>query len=167
MYVHTFVAVRLEDLIKQKHFNSEYHKLAVNLFVTSSWLSGIHHQIMKRHGLTMQQFNLLRILRGQKGKALSVNDLIERMIDKSSNASRLVDKLNEKGLVQRAVCPNDRRQVEVTITEQGLELLAVLDPELKEIENVLAGITPQEAGAINEMLDRIRTVYLEQQQTPL
>lgn len=112
----------------------------------------------------MQQFNLLRILRGQKGKALSVNDLIERMIDKSSNASRLVDKLSDKGLVHRAMCPNDRRQVEVTITDEGLKLLSLLDPELKKIERVLDGITPEEAETMNEMLDRMRTAYLAQQQ---
>lgn len=146
----------IEKAIKQSTFHSEYHKLAVNLMFTSSWLGNLHHQMMKPYALSIQQFNVLRILRGQKGQALSINSLIERMVDKSSNASRIVDKLEEKKLVVRSHCPEDRRQVDVVITEAGLKLLAELDQPMKEMENIFTSLTEIEARQMNFLLDKMR-----------
>jgi DNA-binding MarR family transcriptional regulator len=129
----------LEEDIKQVRFNSEYQKL-----------------MMKEYGLTGPQFNILRILRGQKGQPMSVNALIERMLDKSSNASRIVDKLEEKKLVLRKVCPNDRRQVEVTITSDGLQLLKQLDSPMDALEDLVKGISLDEAKLVNQLLEQIR-----------
>ncbi len=148
--------MRIEDEIKQPKFRSEYHKLAVNLAYTANWLSRITAQALKPHKLTPQQFNVLRILRGQHPNPASINLITERMIDKMSNASRLVDKLLDKGLVERTVCPTDRRQVDVRITDKGSKLLAELDPKLDEIEAVLRAIDPKDAEALNELLDKMR-----------
>ncbi|MFY7707612.1 MAG: MarR family winged helix-turn-helix transcriptional regulator [Flavobacteriales bacterium] len=146
----------LEEDIKQVRFNSEYQKLMLNIFYTSNWLGLKHSQLMKEYGLTGPQFNILRILRGQKGQPMSVNALIERMLDKSSNASRIVDKLEEKKLVLRKVCPNDRRQVEVTITSDGLQLLKQLDSPMDALEDLVKGISLDEAKLVNQLLEQIR-----------
>lgn len=149
----------LEEDIKQSKFGNEYHKLVINIIHTASWISLHHHQLMKAYGITLPQFNILRILRGQKGRPVSINTLIERMIDKSSNASRIVDRLEEKGLVLRKVCPEDRRQVEVTITENGLRLLESLDKPVQSLESQVHGISLGEAELVNQLLDKIKSKY--------
>jgi DNA-binding MarR family transcriptional regulator len=146
----------LEEDIKQVKFKSEYQKLMLNIFYTSGWLGLKHGQLMKEYGLTGPQFNILRILRGQKGQPMSVSALIERMLDKNSNASRIVDKLEEKKWVLRKVCPNDRRQVEVTITQEGLQLLKQLDAPVNGLENLVKGISLEEAVLVNQLLEKIR-----------
>lgn len=146
----------IEQAIKQPKFTNEYHKLIVNLLFTASWVDVRHQQFMKSYGITMQQFNVLRILRGQKGNPLSINCLIERMIDKSSNASRIVDKLEQKGYVLRTVCPNDRRQVEVRITEDGIAFIGQLDEPVKSLQQCAEGLTEEEAFLMNNLLDKIR-----------
>lgn len=154
----------LEEEIKQVKFHSQYHKLVVNIMHTASWLENHHQHMMKEFGVTLPQFNVLRILRGQKGKPLSINELIERMIDKSSNASRIVDKLESKQYVLRRVCSNDRRQVEVTITEKGLGLLKEMDEPIKSLELQVRGISEKEAETINILLDQIKSEYNKQKQ---
>lgn len=146
----------IEEAIRQPHFRNDYQKLAVNLYYTTSWLGSKHRDLFKSFDLTPPQFNILRILRGQKGQPLSVNALIERMIDKSSNASRIVDKLVEKKLVERTTCPNDRRQVEVRISEGGMELLAEIDPFMETFDQSFANLTIEEAQTLNTLLDKLR-----------
>lgn len=146
----------IEEEIKQSKFNDEFHKLAVNLMFTSSWLGDKHQQLIKPFGITLQQFNILRILRGQKGSPLSINELISRMIDKSSNASRIVDKLEEKEFVTRKTCPNDRRQVEVSITESGLAFINSLDTPMRGIRSYLENLSESEANLLNSLLDKLR-----------
>jgi len=142
--------------IKQAKFKNEYQKLLINILFTSNWLGAKHTCNLKPYGISSQQFNLLRILRGQHPKPATVNLLIERMLDKNSNASRLVEKLRVKKLVERATCPEDRRAVNVVITEKGLELLAEIDKHemafLKEMKN----ISEQEAEQMNFLLDKLR-----------
>lgn len=146
----------LEQAIQQPHFRSEFQKVAINVFYTSSWLSNKHRDLFKRFDITTQQFNILRILRGQKGKPLSVNALIERMIEPNSNASRLVDKLVDKKFVERAICPNDRRQVEVRILEDGLVFLSQVDPHIEALDGQFANLTLEEAKLLNHLLDKLR-----------
>ena len=146
----------IEEAIKQPKFTNEYHKLMVNLLYTASWVDVKHQQFMKNYGITVQQFNVLRILRGQKGNPLSINSLIERMIDKSSNASRIVDKLEQKGYVLRTVCPNDRRQVEVRITEEGIAFIGQLDEPVKSLQQHAHGLNLNEVELMNSFLDKIR-----------
>ncbi len=146
----------IEEAIRQPNFRNEYQKLAVNLYYTTSWLGTKHRELFKTFDLTPPQFNILRILRGQKGQPLSVNALIDRMIDKSSNASRIVDKLVEKKLVERTTCPKDRRQVEVRISKEGMDMLSELDPYMESFDQSFANLSIEEAQTLNTLLDKLR-----------
>ena len=144
------------DEIKSK-FNSEHQKATVNILYTSNRLYEVHSNSLKKFGLTPEQYNILRILRGQHPKPATVNLLIERMLNKMSNASRLVDKLVLKKMVIRKTCKEDRRAVDVLITQKGLDLLLMLEKAevvwLKEI-SVLSNA---EAKELNRLLDKIRS----------
>jgi len=148
--------MRIEDEIKQKKFKNEFHKAEVNLLFTSSWKSGKQSAIMKPYDISMQQFNILRILKGQSPHPAPLKLLTERMIDKMSNTSRLVDKLNKKGLVNRVNCETNRRQVDITITEEGMK---VCDRVTKELDSALENenkLTLDEAQELNRILDKMR-----------
>lgn len=142
--------------IKQSKFRNEYHKMLINIMFTCSWLSSKHAKHLKPYGISGQQYNILRILRGQYPKPATVNLLIDRMLDKNSNASRLVEKLRLKKMVERTTCPDDRRAVNVVITQKGLDILAELDKVeisfLKELKN----ISEKEAEMLNMLLDKLR-----------
>lgn len=142
--------------IKQSKFRNEHQKMLINILFTSNWLGAKHACSLKPYGISAQQFNLLRILRGQHPKPATVNLLIDRMLDKNSNASRLVEKLRLKKLVERATCPEDRRAVNVIITEKGLELLAEIDKNENTFLKELKNLSEKEAGQINYLLDKLR-----------
>ncbi len=142
--------------IKQSKFRSEFHKSIINLHFTASWLGEKQHGFFKSFGITAAQFNVLRILRGQHPKPSTVNLIIERMIDRMSNASRIVDKLERKGLVIRKQCPNDRRAVDVIISETGLELLTAIDEQMNEWEQKYKNLTEEESVQLNHLLDKFR-----------
>ncbi len=148
--------MKIEDEIKQSAFSSEYNKAIVNIIFTANWLLSRHNKALKEFNISSQQFNILRILRGQYPKPASINLLTERMLDKMSNASRLVDKLQTKGLVERSTCPEDRRQVNVVISEKGLTLLKILDEKMKKDEASFSFIEPKEYETLNKILDHIR-----------
>lgn len=143
--------------IKQKEFKSEYSKLMINVMYTASWLNTLQNSIFKEHKLTPQQYNSLRILRGQYPDAASVNLLKDRMIDKMSNVSRIIDKLKAKDLVTRRPCKHDRRQVDVKITDKGLKLLEAIDLQMVDWEKNLHTISPKEAAAASALLDKWRS----------
>ena len=119
--------MKLEDEIHQKKFSSEFQKLTINLIYTNNWIASKHAEYFKNSDITIQQYNVLRILRGQFPNPSSVKLIKERMLDKMSDASRIIDKLKIKKLVVRKECPIDRRSVDILITEKGLELLKSLD----------------------------------------
>ena len=146
----------IETDIKQSKFRNAYHKMALNLIYTTSWLANSQACLLKPYDLTTQQYNVLRILRGQHPNPVRVNDIIERMLDKMSNASRLVDKLLLKGLVKRTECPHDRRAVDVVITDSGLAILAELDNMQGEWEQKLQNLTEDEAYSLSSLLDKLR-----------
>ncbi|HNW00388.1 MAG TPA: MarR family transcriptional regulator [Chitinophagales bacterium] len=148
--------MKIEQAIKQDRFNDEYHKLFLNLLYTAGWLNIRQIQFFKQYDLSPQQFNILRILRGQYPNPASVNLLIERMLDKMSNASRLVDKLDAKGLVERRKCAADKRQVDVAITKKGMKLLEQIDKEIGNLDNMVGSLSKQEAKTMNELLDKMR-----------
>ncbi|MGK9476736.1 MarR family winged helix-turn-helix transcriptional regulator [Melioribacter sp. OK-6-Me] len=148
--------MRLEEEIKQKKFRNEFHKLAVNLYYTNNWLLNIHKSIFERFGITPNQFNILRILRGQYPESASVNLLKARMLDKTSDASRLVERLRIKGLVERNQCPNDRRRTNVIITDKGLKLLNDIDRHDDEFDRALSNLSENEAKLLNTLLDKLR-----------
>lgn len=147
----------IAEEIKQEVFKSEYNKAVVNIIYTNSWLQQKHLSVFKSFGLTTPQFNILRILRGQHPKPATVNLLIDRMLDKSSNASRIVDKLEEKELVKRVQCKDDRRAVDVYITKSGLNLLSRLDVVLDELQSSSKSLSEEESKTLNSLLDKIRS----------
>lgn len=146
----------IEQDIKQTNFKSPYSKAVINIFYTNNWLQSMQVEIFKPFDLTLQQYNVLRILRGQYPNPITVIAIIERMLDKMSNASRLVDKLLAKELVIRRLCPHDRRAVDVIITEKGLDLLDELDALQNQWEDKLHGLTENEALKLSELLDKMR-----------
>jgi DNA-binding MarR family transcriptional regulator len=142
--------------IKQEKFKNEHHKMLINILFTSSWLSSLHNSSLKPYGISTQQYNILRILRGQHPKPATVNLLIDRMMDKNSNASRLVEKLRLKKLVERAICPEDRRAVNVVITQKGLDLLVELDKLEASFLKGLKNLSNEQAEQLNFLLDKLR-----------
>ncbi len=149
--------MEIEKEIKQKHFKSEYHKLAVNLSFTSSWLNMLHAKVFRSFDISQQQFNVLRILKGQYPNPSSLILIRERMMDKSSNASRLIDKLEAAGYTKRKQCPNNRRQVDITITDKGLQLLEEINPEVDKLKDALGSLSIEEAKDLNQLLDKLRS----------
>ncbi len=148
--------MRLEDEIKQQRFTDAYRKLVPNLMYTGSWLHTLNSRMLKPYGLSPQQYNILRILRGQHPNPATVQLIKERMLDQMSNVSRLVEKLRVKGLVERRTCPSDRRAVDVLITEAGLELLEKIGEEEAQWFERFHTLTPEEAHRLNELLDKLR-----------
>ena len=146
----------ISEDIKQSHFKSEFNKAIVNIIYTNSWLNQSQVGFFKKFDITTPQYNLLRILRGQYPTPATVNLLIERMLDKSSNASRIVDKLEAKGLVERKQCSKDRRAVDVVITQKGLDLLSEIDTEMELWENSFKNLTEEECATLNVLLDKMR-----------
>lgn len=150
------IGMRIEDEIKQPVFKDIYHKAYLNLIFSAGWLQIRQAELFKPFGLTLPQYNILRILRGQHPKPATVNLLIERMLDKTSNASRIVDKLVAKNLVSRTQCEHDRRTVDVIITQAGLDLLDQIDKKIEVNHNGLTNLTTAEAEVLNQILDKIR-----------
>ncbi len=149
--------MRLEEEIKQnKKFTSEFEKLTVNILYTASWLEANNIQRFKPHGISPQQYNVLRILRGAAPKPTTLGDIASRMIDKNSNATRLVEKLRLKGYVKRDICESNRRQVDIMITKKGLDLLAAIDLENETWNKSMKTLTIAEAQAVNDALDKLR-----------
>ncbi len=154
--VYTYICtMKIEEEIKQNNFGNEYQKLAINQLFTGKWVSDLIANHLKPYGLSSQQYNVLRILRGAK-EALTVNAICDRMIDKMSNVSRLVDKLILKDLVVRKVNFNDRRQMDIEITTKGLELLKEIDEKDDLLFNKFSNLSLQEAKKLNELLDKLR-----------
>jgi DNA-binding MarR family transcriptional regulator len=148
--------MKIEEAIKQKKFKSEYQKLFINIIYTANWLNNESIKTLKPFGISPQQYNVLRILKGQHPNAISVNSIIDRMLDKNSNASRLVDKLKQKELVEREICPEDRRQVDIKITNKGLDLLESISKKMDDFINLKDAISVEEAAQINGFLDQLR-----------
>ena len=149
--------MKIEEEIKQKKFSSVYHKAHINVLFTASLLSQNSAQLLKPFKISWQQFNILRILRGMYPEPATVKLLTERMIDKMSNASRLVEKLKQKGLVERRVCPSDRRRVDVEITEKGLSVLEDISFIMEqELNQKMGNLSSEEADQLNQLLDKLR-----------
>jgi DNA-binding MarR family transcriptional regulator len=146
----------LEDDIRQQKFGSEHQKAAINIMYTGSWIRNGNSARLKKHGITPEQYNVLRILRGSHPIPLMLADITSRMIDKSSNATRLVEKLRQKGLIKRELCENNRRQVDISITEKGLSLMKTIDSEEQEWVDSLKNISKSEAVELNKLLDKLR-----------
>jgi DNA-binding MarR family transcriptional regulator len=147
---------KIEDAIQQKEFKDPYNKAVVNLLFTHSYLVTSQNSLFKPYDLSPEQYNVLRILRGQNGVPTTVSSIQERMLNKMSNASRLVEKLKMKDLVKREECPTDRRQVDIVITEKGLDLLELLEKQVEVSNRQFVNLTLDEANQLNELLDKLR-----------
>lgn len=130
--------------------------MAINLTYTHNWLNAHYSAMFRTSDITMQQFNVLRILRGQYPNPCSVKLIKERMLDRMSDASRIVDKLKAKELVDRRECPVDRRSVDILITDKGLELLKSMDSIDENFKGVFKTLTDEEMKTLNHLLDKLR-----------
>jgi DNA-binding MarR family transcriptional regulator len=151
-----FCAMRIEDEIQSTKFEDAYQKVVINIAYTSGWLNNLMKSDFERFNLTQQQFNILRILRGQYPKPATVNLLKERMIDKMSDASRIVDRLIQKGLVSRCTNKSDRRAVDIRISDEGLDILSKMDIEFRSREYLKCNLNEEEAAKLSELLDKLR-----------
>ncbi len=157
--LHQISSMGISEDLKQSKFNTPTSKAVVNIIYTGNWMMQQTHELLKPFGLTPQQYNVLRILRGQQNNPITVLGITERMLDKMSNASRLVDKLLEKKLVLRRECPQDRRAVDVIILPAGLSLLEEIDQVQNQWEMSFKGISQSKMDELNELLDEFRSVF--------
>ncbi|MGM0588634.1 MAG: MarR family winged helix-turn-helix transcriptional regulator [Bacteroidota bacterium] len=148
--------MRLEEEIKQTQPISEYEKGVINIMLTDHFLSSRLKEFLARFGLTTQQYNILRILRGQYPKPSSNNLIKDRMLFKNADTSRLVNRLAEKGYVERTPSEEDRRRVEIRISQQGLDNLEQIDNQIDTIESLLDNLSLEEVTELNRLLDKVR-----------
>ena len=147
----------LEKEIQQvKPFRNNYHKAAVNLIFTGKWMIQFHSDIFKQYNLTFQQYNILRILRGRNHRAATVKLIRERMLDRMSDASRIIELLRKKKLVERNICGEDRRKMDVVITQKGLDILEEIEKESERMDNRLSALNEKEIVLLNDLLDKVR-----------
>ncbi|HTK21104.1 MAG TPA: MarR family transcriptional regulator [Mucilaginibacter sp.] len=148
--------MQIGEEIQSNKFEDNYHKAVINITYTYGWLSNTFRCRFEKHNLTQQQFNVLRILRGQYPNPATINMIKERMLDKMSDASRIVDRLIQKGLVSRCTNNKDRRAVDIRISEAGLEILSKMDEEFKTKDMLKNNLTEEEAGKLSDLLDKLR-----------
>jgi DNA-binding MarR family transcriptional regulator len=145
----------IEKDIQQTNFRNEFQKMSINIIYTANWLNEKMGQILSTEDITQQQYNILRILRGSDAP-LSTLKIRERMLDKMSDTSRIVDRLIVKDLVEKTACIKDKRLVDITVTKKGLQLLEKLDALNEQIDSILKGVSEKEATTINQILDKLR-----------
>jgi len=148
--------MKLEEEIAQQKFAGEQQKAMINLLFTYHWAVSKMKSDFKPYDITMQQFNILRILRGQMPNPCTVNILKERMLDKMCDASRMVDRLLQKGFIERCVNKKDRRAVDIKISSLGLDLLAQFDA-ITDPNKLFSALTDHEAKTLNQLLDKVRS----------
>ena len=146
----------IEEDISQPKFRNEFQKGVINLIYTYNWMNEKMKALFDKEKITAQQFNILRILRGA-GKPLSTLQIRQRMLDKMSDTSRIVDRLIVKGLVSKTVCPDDKRLVDVSISDKGMKLLEKMDKYENDMDAVFGNLSIAEAKTLNNLLDKIRS----------
>ena len=146
----------IEEDIQQNKFRNPHQKAAINLLYTPPWMREKTKAVFDAEDITPQQFNILRILRGSFPQPLSTLQIRERMLEKMSDTSRIVDRLITKGLVKKLTCKNDRRLVDVIITDKGKKMLERLDEKQDEIDGVLGNLSEKDANILSDLLDKIR-----------
>ncbi|MDA8686607.1 MarR family transcriptional regulator [Robiginitalea sp.] len=146
----------VEQIIQTKSFHSQQQRTVIHLLLVGNRISELVGQALKPFGVSMQQFNVLRILRGQKGTPSNLNTLNERMITRMSNTTRLVDKLLERGYVSRTVCASNRRKIEIMLTSAGSDVLSKMDTVVREVEHeLMQNMTEEEMKTLNLLLNQI------------
>ncbi len=145
----------IEKDIQQENFRSIYQKLSINLIFSNNWITEKIKLVLQEEDITHQQYNILRILRGSK-KPLSTLQIRERMLDKMSDTSRIVERLVKKGLVEKKICDTDKRLVDVRISQNGLDVLKRLDEKNTDLDAILENLSPKEAAQLSDLLDKMR-----------
>jgi DNA-binding MarR family transcriptional regulator len=144
-----------KEIYQSQPFKSHYQKLMVNLMFSYNWISDRQKQFFKNYNLTPKQYNILRILRGA-GTPISTLTIRERMLDKMSDASRIVDRLEKKGLVKKSISKKDNRKLDVTLTRSSKNLLTKIDINIDELEKEFNSLTTNEAQQLSQLLDKMR-----------
>ena len=147
--------MNIEQAIQQPKFRNEHQKAMINMAYTANWLSEKIKRFLEPYDITPQQFNILRILRGSQ-TPLSTLQIRNRMLDKMSDTSRIVDRLIAKDLVTKTISAADRRLVDVAINEKGLALLSSIDEKQQQLDDVMITLSVDEAKMLNELLDKLR-----------
>jgi len=147
----------LEKDINQPKFRTEHQKVIINLIYTYNWMNERLKSFFEKEDITPQQFNILRILRGA-ATPISTLQIRQRMLDKMSDTSRIVDRLITKALVKKMICPGDKRMVDVTITAKGKKLLEKLDAFELTMDAIAGSLTEADAKNVNKLLDKMRLV---------
>jgi DNA-binding MarR family transcriptional regulator len=147
--------MKIEEEIRQPRFKSPHQKALINLIFTYNWMHNKQQEFFKPYGITPQQFNILRILKGQHPNSLSATEIKNRMLDKNSDISRLLDRLILKNLIEKKTCPSDKRASDVFISAEGILLLEKLAKQQKEMDNVLI-LSEEEAEQLSILLDKCR-----------
>ena len=145
----------IEKDIQQANFRNEFQKMGINIIFTANWLNERIATFLSKEDITLQQYNILRILRGSE-VPLSTLQIRERMLDKMSDTSRIVDRLIVKDLVQKSACKADKRLVDITLTDKGIQLVNKLDEYNDHIDATLKGVSEAEANTMNQILDKLR-----------
>ena len=148
--------MKIEEELKTSKFNDETHKAVLNILFTAGWLHNRLTIQLKKYGLYHEQYNVLRILRGQKSTRISQKEILSRMINKSSNLTRIITKLKTKGLLTLKVSDTDKREYMIAITGKGLELLKKIDRDFKALPNNLVNLSISESFHLNALLDKLR-----------
>jgi DNA-binding MarR family transcriptional regulator len=147
----------IEKDIHQNKFKSEKHKAMINLMFTYGWALERIKNFLEKEDITHQQYNILRILRGSVPEPLSTLQIRERMIDRMSDTSRIVDRLIVKGLVKKCTCTKDKRLVDVTITDKGQKLLKKLDSDANHLDEIMNNLSEKDAEQLNNLLEKLRS----------
>ena len=148
--------MEIEKEIYNRKFENSHQKAVVNLLYTYGWITNLLRLLLNKHNVTLQQYNILRILRGQHPNPATINILKERMLDKMSDASRIVERLVQKDLVIRCVSEKDRRAVDILISQNGLDILKKLDTEISLKAMLSNNISEEEASTLSGLLDKMR-----------
>lgn len=148
--------MKLEQAIKSTKFKNELHKAALNILYTSWWLKTIMSKELKEYGLTHEQYNVLRILKGKHPEQVCVREIACRMIEKNSNVPRIIDRLETKKLVKRSTSPNDKRETVITVTAAGLNILGITTGKINKLFEETIVVNEKDAQTLNTLLEKIR-----------
>jgi hypothetical protein len=148
--------MKLEEVLKTTKFRDAKHKATLNILYTAYWLKSHVSVVLKKNDLTLEQYNVLRILKGKYPERMCVKDIGSRMIEKSSNVPRIIERLVKKNIVERTVSTQDKRETLIHITERGIELLEKTNAIILEIESGLIGVNEEEATELNNILEKLR-----------
>jgi len=148
--------MKIEEEIQRNSFRNEYQKSAINLIYTYGWLHNKQKIFFNKFNITAQQYNVLRILKRQFPDAISTSEIKHRMLDKNSDVSRIIDRLENKGLIYKNPCLSDKRLVDVSVTHKGLQLLSEIEIQILDLDNFFSTLELEEAKELNRLLDKLR-----------